>query len=90
MPVRRISISVPSEVEADIKAAAEQAGTSVSTWLAEAATEKAERQAQVSDGLQAMREYEEEFGALPEESHRWARRVLAEAGIIDDDLPAVG
>ena len=41
MTVRKLSISVPAEVEETIKAAAAQEGKPVSTWLAEAATEKA-------------------------------------------------
>ena len=40
-PSRKLSISVPAEVEETIKAAAAEEGKPVSAWLAEAATEKA-------------------------------------------------
>jgi uncharacterized protein (DUF1778 family) len=41
MTAQKLSISVPPEVEETIKAAAADEGKPVSTWLAEAATEKA-------------------------------------------------
>ena len=40
-PSRKLSISVPGQVEETIKAAAAEEGKPVSAWLAEAATEKA-------------------------------------------------
>ena len=69
MTVRNLSISVPPELEETIKAAAAEEGKPVSTWLAEAATEKARAAAQHAAGRAAARElvteYESEHGALP-------------------------
>jgi len=88
MTVRKLSISVPPEVEETIKAAAAEEGKSVSAWLAEAATEKAHAAARQAAGRAAARElvteYESEHGPLPEASRRRAHRFLVEAGLLDD------
>jgi hypothetical protein len=92
--VRKLSISVPSEVEETIKAAAAQAGVPVSAWLAEAAVEKAAAARAVAEGRAAAREliveYEAEFGPIPAEARDRARRALAEAGLLGDELRAAG
>ncbi|MFF3844237.1 hypothetical protein [Streptomyces sp. NPDC002328] len=89
MTARKLSISVPPEVEETIKAAAAEEGKAVSTWLAEAAVEKAHIAALHAAGRTAARElvaeYESERGALPEESRRRAREFLLEAGLLDDE-----
>ena len=89
MTVRKLSISVPAEVEETIKAAAAEEGKPVSAWLAEAATEKARAAAQHAAGRGAARElvaeYEAEHGPLPEASRRRARQFLLETGLIDDE-----
>jgi hypothetical protein len=89
MTVRKLSISVPAEVEETIKAAAASEGKPVSTWLAEAATEKARAAARHASGRATAREliadYESEHGPLPEESRRRARQFLAEAGLLDGE-----
>ncbi|HUZ85076.1 MAG TPA: hypothetical protein VMU66_10300 [Gaiellales bacterium] len=91
MTVRKLSISVPAEVEETIKAAAASEGKPVSTWLAEAATEKARATALHAAGRAAARElitdYEDEHGPLPEESRRRARQFLAESGLVDGEEP---
>ena len=88
MTVRKLSISVPAEVEETIKAAAAEEGKPVSAWLAEAATEKARAAAQFAAGRAAARElvaeYEAEHGPLPEASRQRARQFLLETGLIDD------
>jgi hypothetical protein len=88
MTVRKLSISVPAEVEETIKAAAAEEGKPVSAWLAEAATEKARAAAMHAAGRAAARElvaeYEKEHGPLPAESRQRAREFLAEAGLLDD------
>jgi uncharacterized protein (DUF1778 family) len=88
MTVRKLSISVPPEVEETIKAAAAEAGKPVSAWLAEAATEKAQAAARQAAGRAAahelVAEYESEQGTLPEASRRRARQFLVEAGLLDD------
>jgi hypothetical protein len=78
MAVQRLSISVPSELEAQIRAAAAESGVSVSTWLARAAEHAAKLQA----GRRAIREYEAEQGALSEGERMEARRFLRDVGIL--------
>lgn len=91
MTVRKLSISVPAELEETIKAAAADEGKPVSVWLAEAATEKARAAALHAAGRAAARElvaeYEQEHGPLPAESRRRAREFLTKAGLLDDELP---
>ena len=91
MTVRKLSISVPAEVEETIKAAAASEGKPVSAWLAEAATEKARAAALHAAGRAAAREliaeYEQEHGPLPAESRRRAREFLIESGLLDDERP---
>lgn len=89
MAARKLSISVPPEVEEIIKAAAADEGKPVSTWLAEAATEKAHAAALQAAGRAAARElvadYEQEHGPLPVASRQRARQFLAEVGLLDDE-----
>ena len=89
MTARKLSISVPPEVEETIKAAAAGEGKPVSAWLAEAATEKAHAAALHAAGRAAARElvaeYEQEHGPLPEASRRRARQFLAEAGLLGEE-----
>jgi uncharacterized protein (DUF1778 family) len=91
MTVRKLSISVPPEVEETIKAAAAGEGKPVSAWLAEAATEKAHAAALLAAGRAAARElvadYEQEHGPLPAASRQRARQFLAEVGLLDDGEP---
>ncbi len=91
MTARKLSISVPPEVEEIIKAAAAGEGKPVSAWLAEAATEKAHTAAIQTAGRAAARElvadYEQEHGPLPAASRQRARQFLAEVGLLDDDEP---
>ena len=83
MTARKLSISVPPDVEETIKAAAAGEGKPVSAWLAEAATEKAHAAALQEAGRAAARElvaeYEKEHGPLPAASRQRARQFLAEA-----------
>jgi hypothetical protein len=89
MTVRKLSISVPPEIEETIKAAAANEGKPVSAWLAEAATEKARAAALHAAGRDAARElvaeYESEHGPLPAASRQRARQFLIETGLIDDE-----
>jgi hypothetical protein len=89
MTARKLSISVPPEIEQMIKVAAAEEGKPVSAWLAEAAVEKAHIAALHTAGRAAARElvaeYENEHGELPEESRRRAREFLMEAGLLDDE-----
>jgi hypothetical protein len=89
MTARKLSISVPPEVEETIKAAAAEEGKPVSAWLAEAAVEKAHAAALHAAGRAAARElvaeYETEHGSLPVESRSRARQFLIEAGLLDEE-----
>jgi uncharacterized protein (DUF1778 family) len=89
MTVRKLSISVPPEVEETIKAAAADEGKPVSAWLAEAATEKARAAARHAAGRAAARDliadYEHDHGSLPAASRQRAREFLTEAGLLDDE-----
>ena len=89
MTVRKLSISVPPEVEETIKAAAASEGMPVSAWLTEAATEKARAVARHAAGRAAARElvteYESEHGQIPVASRQRAHEFLIEAGLIDDE-----
>ncbi|MFC0866204.1 hypothetical protein ACFHYQ_28290 [Sphaerimonospora cavernae] len=89
MTARKLSISVPPEVERTIKAAATEEGRPVSALPAEAAVEKAHVAALHAVGRAAARElmaeYESGHGKLPQESRQRAREFLVEAGLLDDD-----
>ena len=89
MTARKLSISVPPEVEEIIKSAAADEGKPVSAWLAEAATEKAQAAALHAAGRAAARElvaeYEAEHGPLPATSRQRAREFLTEAGLLTDE-----
>ncbi|HEY0617832.1 MAG TPA: DUF1778 domain-containing protein [Kribbella sp.] len=89
MTARKLSISVPPEVEETIKAAAAEEGKPVSAWLAEAAVEKAQAAAAHAAGRTAAREmiaeYEADQGPIPDESRQRAREFMLDAGLLDDD-----
>jgi uncharacterized protein (DUF1778 family) len=89
MTARKLSISVPPEVEQIIKAAAAEDGKPVSAWLAEAATEKAHAAALQAAGRAAARElvadYEQTHGPVPAASRQRARQFLAEVGLLNDE-----
>ncbi|MFI7151844.1 hypothetical protein ACIBO2_43590 [Nonomuraea sp. NPDC050022] len=89
MTARKLSISVPPEVEATIKAAAAEEGKPVSAWLAEAAVEKAQIARLHAQGRAAARElvaeYESKHGKLPEESRQRVRQFIIKAGLLDNE-----
>jgi hypothetical protein len=84
MGVRRLSISLPAGVEESVRQAAEEAGLSVSAWLARAA----ERAARLEAGRRAISEFEAEHGPIPQEGLDWADRVLREHGVIGSETRA--
>jgi regulator of protease activity HflC (stomatin/prohibitin superfamily) len=89
MTAKKLSISVPPEVEEIIKAAAAEEGKPVSAWLAEAAVAKAQAAARQAQGRAAARElvaeYESEHGPIPDESRARARRFLIELGLLEEE-----
>lgn len=84
MATHRLSISVTPDVEQSIKEAAEAAGLPVSTWLSRAAIHTAKLEA----GRAAVREYEAEHGTISSTDRAKARKVLADAGLLDDAVAA--
>lgn len=72
-PSPKLAITVDPDVHAQVLAAAEEDGTSVSAWM----TSAARRALLVRDGLQAVREWEEEHGALTDAELAAARRRVA-------------
>jgi uncharacterized protein (DUF1778 family) len=89
MATRKLSISVPPQVEEMIKAAAAEEGIPVSTWLANAAVEKAEAAAKHAAGLAAAEELvaesERVHGPISEDDRQRVREFLREVGILDTD-----
>ena len=57
---KKRSISMPPDLDAEIAAAAEQAGLSYSAWLADAAR----KEFTIRAGLAAVSEFEREHGAF--------------------------
>ncbi|WP_125774253.1 DUF1778 domain-containing protein [Antribacter gilvus] len=89
MTVRKLSISVPPEVEELIKAAAEAQGTSVSAWLADAAVARARQAARDAQGVAAaealLAEAVAEHGGQDVVAYRSeARDLLRRNGLLGD------
>ena len=77
-PSPKLAITVDPEVYAQVIAAAEAEGVSVSAWM----TSAARRELRLRDGLAAVAEWEAEHGALTEEELAAARRRLG-AGCVE-------
>ena len=77
---KKRSISMPPDLDAEIAAAAEQAGMSYSAWLADAAR----KEFTIRAGLAAVSQFEQDHGAFtPEElaeAQEWAAAVAERAG----------
>jgi len=91
MTVRKLSISVPPEIERMIKAAAARQGVSVSAWVTAAAERQAAEIDVVAEGQRAARElvveYEAEHGQIPERVKQRVDDALAELGLTGDEPP---
>jgi hypothetical protein len=76
---KKRSISLPPDLDAEIAAAAEQAGMSYSAWLADAAR----KEFTIRAGLAAVGEFERERGAFTPvelaEAEEWAARAVERA-----------
>jgi hypothetical protein len=74
---RKRSISVPPDLDAQIRAEATREGVTYSAWLADAAR----KELTIRAGLSAVAEVERELGAFtPEElaeAERWSRAAIA-------------
>jgi hypothetical protein len=74
-PSPKLAITVDPEVHAQVLAAANEEGTSVSAWM----TNAARRALLVRDGLRAVAEWEAEHGALSDAELAAARRRVLHA-----------
>jgi cytosine/adenosine deaminase-related metal-dependent hydrolase len=72
---KKVTITIPEETHSKASALAKRAGLPFSTWLAQTA----EHEVRVQEGLDAMREWETEHGALTEAEVASAESQLAEA-----------
>jgi hypothetical protein len=77
---RKRSISLPPELDAEIAAAAAQAGMSYSAWLADTAR----KEFTIRAGLAAVSEFEHDHGAFSAneiaEADEWAAEAIQRAG----------
>jgi hypothetical protein len=77
---KKRSISLPPELDAEIAAAAAQAGMSYSAWLADTAR----KEFTIRAGLAAVSEYEHEHGAFSAaeiaDADEWAAGAIQRAG----------
>jgi len=72
---KKVTITIPEETHAKASALAKKAGLPFSTWLAETA----EHEVRVQEGLEAMREWENQNGAFTDAEVTWAESQLTEA-----------
>ena len=77
VPVHKISISLDDQAYRAAQAAAKRDGLSLSAWLSRAAMHAAH----IEDGLQAVAEYEAEYGPIPEEERIKAAELFDRWGI---------
>jgi hypothetical protein len=71
---KKVTITIPEETHAKASALAKKAGLPFSTWL----TRTAEHEVRVQEGLQAMREWDEEVGPPSAEAEAWVDQQFAE------------
>lgn len=72
MTVRKLSVALEEAVASGASRAAERRGMSLSGWLNTAAA----RALVLEEGLEAVRAWEEEHGALSDQELTWADAVL--------------
>jgi len=77
---KKRSISIPPELDAEIAAAAQEAGVSYSAWVAQTAR----KEFTIRAGLEAVSQYEAEYGSFtPDEiaeADEWAARITRPSG----------
>jgi hypothetical protein len=77
---KKRSISIPPELDAEIAAAAQEAGVSYSAWIAQTAR----KEFTIRAGLEAVSQYEAEYGSFtPDEiaeADEWAARITRPSG----------
>ncbi len=83
MSVTKKSVSLDDEVADRVARAAADEGVSFSAWL----TEAARRQLILRDGLAAVAEYEESYGAFTDAERAEGRRILDD--LLDRASPGI-
>lgn len=83
MAVKKRSVALDKDVADAVVKAAKEEGVSVSAWLSEAAR----KQLKIHQGLQAMREWEAEFGAITDEERAEAEAIFRKHGLIPTPRP---
>lgn len=77
---KKRSISIPPDLDAEIAAAAREAGMSYSTWIAQTAR----KEFTIRAGLEAVVQYESEHGPFTPgelaEAGEWAARITQSPG----------
>jgi hypothetical protein len=81
MAMKKVTITIPEETHAKAVALAKSSGLPFSTWLAQTA----EHEVRVQQGLEAVREWEEENGAFTDAEVAWAESQLANADATTKD-----
>lgn len=83
MSQERVSISIPEQLAATIRAQADANGETVSAWAARALEERAAHETRIAEGLAAMAEHQEAVGRrFTEEELAAAHQELVEVGVI--------
>ena len=90
MTVRKFTISVPEGIDQEIRDAAAAEGVPVSTWIAHAAQEAAQRRRILADGRAAVAEWEAEHGAFTDEERAAADAELVTLGVLPADERKAG
>lgn len=85
MTVERLSVSLPPDLAAEIRAAAEAAGWSVSVWVIHAAEDRLVRDRSRELRSRALDELMEMVGPIPDDAHDEAVRWLVEDGLLPPD-----
>jgi hypothetical protein len=75
-PSPKLAITVDPDIHAQVLAAAEEEGVSISAWM----TAAARRALRLRDGLAAVAEWEAEHGPLTDAELEAARRRVADTG----------
>lgn len=74
MTTKKVTITLPEETHSKAVALAKKAGLPFSTWLAQTA----EHEVRVQEGLEAMREWDEEVGPPSAQAEAWVDQQFAE------------
>jgi hypothetical protein len=70
---KKVTITLPEETHTKAVALAKKAGLPFSTWLAQTA----EHEVRVQEGLEAMREWDEEVGPPSAQAEAWVDQQFA-------------